>query len=151
MLKFHESLISAHHNYLVNRMLTPGFLVGDPNSREDFWFLADMVPPGAREPRIYARLYDSQALFLVEIRLNKIVENPSGCVYQAFPGGFRISYSPGDPLLIVQTESFANGFLTRVQGKLYDRHRMLRMGPSYEGVEVYGKAQLALDRPLKSF
>jgi hypothetical protein len=144
MLKFQESLISAHHNYLVNRMLTPGFLVGDPNSREDFWFLA-------REPRIYARLYDSQALFLVEIRLNKIVENPSGCVYQAFPGGFRISYSPGDPLLIVQTESFANGFLTRVQGKLYDRHRMLRMGPSYEGVEVYGKAQLALDRPLKSF
>jgi hypothetical protein len=150
MLKFQESLISAHHNYLVNRMLTPGFLVGDPNSHEDFWFLADVVPPGVSEPRIYARLYDDQELFLVEIRLNKTVQNPSGCVYQAFSGGFRISYPSGDPLLIVHTESFANGFLTRVQGKLYDRQRMLRMEPSDEGVQVYGKAQLALDRPLKS-
>jgi hypothetical protein len=147
MLKFHESLISAHHNYLVNRMLTPGFLVGDPNSREDFWFLADMVPPGAREPRIYARLYDSQALFLVEIRLNKIVENPSGCVYQVFPGGFRISYSPGDPLLMVDTESFANGYLTRLKGRLHDKEGQLRMENFYDSVQVFDESMLSFRRP----
>ncbi len=147
MLKFHESLISAHHNYLVNRMLTPGFLLGDPKFREDFWFLADMVPPGASEPRIYARLYDSQRLFLVEIRLNKIVENPSGCVYEAFPGGFRISYSPGDPLLMVRTESFANGYLTRLQGRLHDKGGQLRMENLYDSVQVYDESMLSFQRP----
>jgi hypothetical protein len=148
MLKFHESLISAHHNYLLNQMLSPGFLVGEPNSREDFWFLADVVPPGTSAPRIYGRLYDSRGVFALEIQPEGILENPLECLYQPFPGGYRIAYPSGGVLLVVQTESFANGFLTRVQGKLYDRHRMLRMGPSYEGVQVYGKAQLALDRPL---
>jgi hypothetical protein len=146
-MKFRESLISAHHNYLVNRMLTPGFLLGDANSREDFWFLADMVPPGASEPRISARLYDNKRLFLVEMRLNKIVENPRGCVYQAFPGGFRISYSPGDPLLTVQTESFANGYLTRLQGRLHDKEGQLRMESLYDSVQVYGESMFSFRRP----
>lgn len=146
-MKFRESLISAHHNYLVNRMLTPGFLLGDPNSREDFWFLADMVPPGASEPRVYARLYDNHGLFLVEIRLNKIVENPGGCVYHAIPGGFRISYFPGDPLLIVHTESFANGYLTRLQGRLHDKEGQLRMENLYESVQVYDESMLSFRKP----
>jgi hypothetical protein len=147
MVNFHESLISAHHNYLVNRMLTPGFLLGDPNSREDFWFLADMVPFGASEPRIYARLYDNQGLFLVEIRLNNIVENRSGCVYQVFPGGFRISYSVGDPLLMVDTERFANGYLTRFQGRLHDKEGQLRMENFYDSVRVYDESMLSFRSP----
>jgi hypothetical protein len=149
-MKFRESLISAHHNYLVNQMLSPGFLLGDLNSREDFWFLADVVPPGTSAPRIYSRLYDDRGVFALEIEPKGILENPLACLYQSFPGGYRIAYPSGEVLLVVQTESYANGYLTRVQGKLYDRHRALRMEPSYEGAQVYGKALLALDRPLIS-
>jgi hypothetical protein len=43
MVKFRESKISAHHNYLVNDLLTPSFVVGDPNSGKAFYFLADLV------------------------------------------------------------------------------------------------------------
>jgi hypothetical protein len=149
-MKFRESLISAHHNYLVNRMLSPGFLLGDLNSREDFWFLADVVPPGGSTPRIYGRLYDDRGVFALEIEPKGILENPLECLYQPFPGGYRIASPSGEALLVVQTESFANGYLTRVQGKLYDRHRALRMERSYEGAQVYGSALLALDRPLIS-
>jgi len=45
-IRFRESKISAHHNYLVNDMLTPGFVVGDPGSGKGFYFLADFVLPG---------------------------------------------------------------------------------------------------------
>ena len=79
MINHRESLISAHHNYLVNSMLSPGFILGDPNSQDDFWFLADMVLPGESTPRISGRLYDSQGLFLLELNWNKIGENPGQC------------------------------------------------------------------------
>jgi hypothetical protein len=95
MLKFRESLISAHHNYLVNRMLSPGFLVGDPDSKEEFYFLADVVRPGEGEPRIYARLYDSQGDFVLEMEPKRIVESPLGCARQSFPGGYRIVLPSG--------------------------------------------------------
>lgn len=144
MLKFRESLVSAHHNYLVNQMLAPGFLVGNPDSKNEFYFLADVVQPGESEPKIYSRLYDGQGTFILEIEAEGIVQNPLGCLRQPFSGGYRIVMPSGKPLLSVQTESFANGFLTRIQGKLYDQGGKLRVEPSYDAIQVHGKVGLWL-------
>lgn len=144
MLKFRESLVSAHHNYLVNQMLSPGFVLGNPDSKDDFYFLADVVRPGESEPRIYCRFYDGQGNFVLETEPKRILENPLGCLRQSFPGGYRIVVPSGESLLAVQTESFANGFLTRVQGKLYDREGKLRIEPYYDAIQIHGEAQLTL-------
>jgi hypothetical protein len=149
MLKFRESLVSAHHNYLVNQMLSPGFLVGDPDSKDEFYFLADVMRPGESEPRIYARFYDNRGEFVLEMEPKHIVGNPLGCVRQPFPGGYRIVLPSAEPLLSVQTESFANGFLTRLQGKLFDPEGKLRIEPYYDSIQVYGEARLALSTPYK--
>jgi hypothetical protein len=148
MLKFHESLISAHHNYLVNEMLSPGFLLGDPGRKENFWFLADVVLPGDNEAQISGRLYDTQRRFLLELRRSTIVENPGHCQYQSTAGGFRILCPSGEVLLDVHTESFANGFLTRIQGELYDREGKLRIEPCYDAIQIHGEARLVLERPF---
>lgn len=148
-MKHKESLISAHHNYLINNTLSPGFVLGDPNSKEGFYFLADFVLPGESTPRISARLFDTQALFLLELNWNRIVENPNNCPYQSTPGGFRILYPSGEPLLEVDTQTFPLGYLTRIQGKLFDGEAKLRMEPSYDGSQVYGETNLALDVPFQ--
>jgi len=144
MLKFRESLVSAHHNYLVNQMLSPGFLLGDLNSKEDFWFLADVVPVGMKEPSIHGRIFDRQGHFVLETGFNRIMENPQGCVIEPVAGGFQIRYAGGEPLLKVRTVSFANGYLTTIQGKLYDREGKIRVEPLLDGIQVYGKGTLAL-------
>ncbi len=148
MLKFRESLVSAHHNYLVNQMLTPGFSIGNPDSKDDFYFLADVVRPGESEPRIHARIYDAQGTLILEMESNRTVKNPLGFLRQSFPGGYRIVLPSGESLLSVQTESFANGHLTRIQGKLYDPQGTLRMEPLYDSIQVYGDAMLALKGPI---
>ena len=149
MLKFRESLVSAHHNYLVNQMLSPGFLVGNPDSKDDFYFLADVVRHGESEPKIYARVYDIQGAFILEMEPRRIVENPLGCLRHSSPGGYRIVLPSGEALLSVQTESFANGFLTRIQGKLYDREGTLRIEPYFDAIQIHGEARLTLVSPLK--
>jgi hypothetical protein len=147
MLKFRESLVSAHHNYLMNQMLSPGFLVGNPDSKDDFYFLADVVPPRESEPRIYCRFYDAEGNFVLEAEPKRIVDNPLGCLRQSFPGGYRMVLPSGETLLSVQTETFANGFLTRIQGKLYDREGKLRLEPSYDAIQIHGEARLTLAPP----
>jgi hypothetical protein len=148
MLKHRESLISAHHNYLVNHMLSPGFVLGDPCSKEDFWFVADVVLPGEITPRISGRLFGVEGQFLLELRSGKVTDNPAGCIFQLTAGGFRLLYPSGEALLGVHTQAFTNGYLTRIQGKLHDRGGCLRMEPSYEGIQVYGEARLSLDSPV---
>ena len=149
MLKFRESLVSAHHNYLVNQILSPGFSLGNPDSKDEFYFLADVVPPGESEPKIYARLYDAHGVFVLEMEPKSIVTNPIGCLRQSFPGGYRIVLPSGETLLSVQTEAFANGFLTRIQGKLFDREAKLRIEPYYDAIQVHGEAGLTLASPCK--
>ena len=144
MLRFRESLVSAHHNYLVNQALSPGFQVGDPDSTDDFYFLADVVPPGESEPKISCRLYDAQGQLVLETDAEKILNNPLGCLRHSIPGGYRIVLPSGESLLSVQTESFANGFLTRIQGKLYDHEGKLRIEPYYDSIQVHGQARLTL-------
>ncbi|MGE5841900.1 MAG: hypothetical protein ACM335_06465 [Deltaproteobacteria bacterium] len=144
MLKFHESLVSAHHNYLVNQALSPGFLLGELGAKDDFWFLADIVPAARREPTIHGRIYDSQGRYVLEMKFNRITENPKACVMAPLAGGFQVRWADGEPLLRVQTVSFANGYLTWIQGKICDREGKIRMEPFLDGIKVFGKATLAL-------
>ena len=147
-MKHNENLISAHHNYLVNGMLSPGFVLGDPNSGDDFYFLADLVLPGEGTPRISARMFDVHGTFLMELKWNRIGENPGNCSYKPTPDGFRILYSTGETLLEVKTLKFPNGYLTHTQGMLYDKEGKLRMEPADDGIRVNGGVRLALDSPF---
>ncbi len=108
-LKFKESLVSAHHNYLVNQMLSPGFVLGNPDSKDDFYFLADVVRPGESEPKIYSRLYDAQGNFILETEPKRILENPLGCLRQPFPGGYRIVLPSGSPFSVFKPRALPTG------------------------------------------
>jgi len=139
-MEFRESLISAHHNYLVNRMLAPGFLLGDVDGEHDFRLLADVLSPEEKTPFLAARFYDQEGGFLMEMSGDRMVENPGGCRVQASGDGFMVFYPSGEVLLAVRTEAFANGFLTRIQGRLYDRKGLLRMEPSFDSGRIVGEA-----------
>lgn len=149
MIKYRESKICAHHNYLVNNILTPGFLAGDPHSPNSFYFLADFVPPGDISPRIFARFFGQQGGLLLELKGNQIEQNPSECTSQSFPGGYKIIDSSGDPLLEVHTQSFANGHLTRIKARLVDDQGNLRIEPLGESIQVHEEADLVLDAPYR--
>jgi hypothetical protein len=143
-----ESLISAHHNYLVNDMLTPGFVLGDPLDAEGFWFLADVLRPGETVPLISGTVFDEKGTFLAEVRSGSLVRNPGACVFRPGAGGFVLRSPGGETLLSVHTQVFTNGYLTRIQGRLHDRAGALRMEPSHEGIHVHGEGRLALEAPL---
>lgn len=144
-----ESKISAHHNYLVNDVLTPGFALGNPGAKTGFFFLADVVLPGESTPRVSARLFDGEGELVVELMWNRIKKNPGDIQFQSLPHGFRLLYPSGEAMLSVQTEQFTNGYLSRIQGKLYDEKGSLRMEPSPESVTVYGEALLTLEIPFE--
>lgn len=148
MIAYRESRISAHHNYLVNDMLTPGFLVGDPQGAACFYFLGDLVLPGERTARISCRLPDGEGRPMVTLHWNRIVENPGRCFHQPGQNGFRILGPDREPILEVRTETFANGFLTKIRGKLLDEIGTLRLEPLGESIQVHGPAQLVLDEPF---
>ena len=143
-----ESLISAHHNYLVNDMLTPGFVLGNSLDEEGFWFVADMLRPDETVPRISARVFDEKGAFLAELRSGSLVRNPGACVLRPNAGGFSLLSPAGETLFSVHTQAFTNGYLTRIQGRLHDGSGGLRMEPSHEGCKVYGEGRLALEAPV---
>jgi len=148
MIEYRESIVSAYHNYLVNDMLTPGFLVGDPNSQNSFFFLADLVQPGQTPPRISARLLDKQGKCLVELNENEIRENPGGCIQRTVPGGSCILLPSKATLLETNTRSFANGYLTTIKATLLDEKGNPRIEPLGESVQIQGEAELNLGSPL---
>jgi hypothetical protein len=148
MISFCESRISAHHNYLVNDMLTPGFLVGNPHGATCFYFLGDLVLPGERTARISCRLLDDEGRPAVTLHWNRIVDNPGRCVHQPGQNGFRIVGPDREPFLEVRTETFANGFLTKIRGRLSDEKGVLRMEPVGESIQVHGPARLVLEEPF---
>ena len=148
MIKFKESKISAHHNYLVNDLLTPGFVVGDPNSRHSFYFLADLVPPGEITPRVSARIMDEKGDLLLELDRNRVGENPGQCDYHALQGGFKVLRQPNDLLLEVLTQNFPRGHLTRINARLFDENGDLRVEPLGESIQVHGESNLVLDTPF---
>ena len=150
MIEYGESKISAHHNYLVNNMLTPGFVVGNRDSKNNFYFLADLVYPGESTPRISARLLDKKSAFLVELNWNRIIENPGSCSYGSIAGGFRIMRLSGETLLEVRTQSFPNGYLTFITARLFDENGALRMEPLGESIGVNGVSELVLEAPFSS-
>ena len=140
MIKYRESRISAHHNYLVNDMLTPGFLVGDAAAATNFYFLADPLAPGEDSARISCRLLTEDGVMLLELQGNQITENPGGCALQSIPGGFRILDSSKESLLEVHTHQFTNGLMTRIKAKLFDKQSALRIEPLGESIQVHGEA-----------
>jgi len=148
VIKYRESNISAHHNYLVNTMLTPGFTVGNPEAGQGFYFLADIVLSGESTPRISTRIMDRRGHLLTHLRWNRIHENPGKCIYESVPGGFRILSGSGEILLTVCTESFPNGYLTRVSAQLFNEKGDLRIEASSDGIRVHGEADLALSSPF---
>ena len=151
MIKYRESKISAHHNYLVNDMLTPGFVVGKPNDTEGFYFLADIVLAGESMPRISCRLLaEGSGNLLLELNWNRIQLNPKGCIHQSIPGGFQIFRTIGDVLLEVQTQTFANGYLTRIKARLYDENGVLRMEPLGDSISAHDAEKIVLDSPFSS-
>jgi len=148
MIEYRESIVSAYHNYLVNDMLTPGFLVGDPNSQNTFFFLADLVQPGQTPPRISARLLDMDGKCLVELNENNIRENPAGCTQQSVPGGSSVLLPSRIPLLEINTRRFANGYLTTIKAALLDEKGDPRIEPLGESIKVHGEAELNLVSPF---
>jgi hypothetical protein len=148
MMPYRESKISAHHNYLVNAILTPGFVVGDPNSEKGFYFLADLVLPGESTPRISTRITDDHGMVLLELSWNRIRENQGGYTHQSVEGGFRILQPSGKLLFEVCTRSFPKGHLTRITGTVVDEKGRIRMEPLGESIRVYGKAELVLETPF---
>jgi len=150
VIKYREGQISGHHNYLVNDMLTAGFVVGDPDSPKGFYFLCNPVLPGESMPRISARVFDEQGLMLLELASNRMGENPGGCASQSIPGGDRFLGSSGELLLEVRTEGFTNGYLTRIKARLFDEHGDLRIGDHGESIQVQGEADMAhISTPLE--
>jgi hypothetical protein len=148
-VEFRQSLISAHHNYLINQMLTPGFILGDPHAGDDFWLLADVLLPGEKAPYLSGRFYGQKGNFLLRLGGGEVIENPGNCLSESSSEGFRLLYPSGEVLLSLHMEIFANGYLTRVQGKLYDRKGSLRMEPSFESAKVFGGIQRVLDAPVR--
>jgi hypothetical protein len=148
MLTHKESSISAYHNYLVNDMLTPGFILGDPGGKDDFYFVADIMLPGETVASVSARLFDAQGRFLLHITNNRVENNPQQCTIHDSPNGFRVHSASGEPLLAIMTQAYTNGYLTMIQGKLYDPTGKVRMEPSFQGITAYGLARLVLDTPF---
>lgn len=149
MLKFRESFVSAYHNYFINQMLTPGFILGEPDDREDFWLVADCVVPEQKPPCLSGRFYNVGGGFILTIEKNEILENPGGCLLDTMADGFRLLYPSGEVLLAVHCEVFANGYLSRIQGKLHDSRGALRMEPSFESAKIFGKARWGLCAPVR--
>jgi hypothetical protein len=151
VVKYRESKISSHHNYLVNEMPTPGFVVGNPDKKGVFYFLGDIVLPGESTPRISCRLLaEGSWNLLLELNWNRIQSNPEACIHQSIPGGFQVVHSSGDTLLEVRTQAFANGYLTRIQARLYDENGVLRMEPYGDSIRVYDAERPVLDSPFSS-
>jgi hypothetical protein len=148
MMEYRESPVSAHHNYLVNGMLAQGFLVGDPDSNNRFFLLADVVPHGETGPRISARLMDEEAQPLLELKANRIGRNPGRCTIEPTSDGYRIRRSSGNVLIEVRTRIFANGYLTLIEARLFDEHGRLRVEPRDESIGICGGKCRFLGAPL---
>ena len=141
-IRFRESKISAHHNYLVNDMLTPGFVIGDPGSEKGFYFLADFVLPGESTARISARLLAENGDLLTELKWSRLGKNPSGCLFQSLSSGFKVlAPSSGEPILEVRTEQYANGYLTRIRGRFFDENGRLRVEPHGDSIRIHGRVK----------
>jgi hypothetical protein len=131
-------------------MLTPGFVVGDPKSQNGFYFLADLVLPGESTPRISTRVVEKQRGLILELIWNRIVENPGRCIHQPISGGFQIRYPTGESIVEVHTQTFANGYLTRIKARLFDEAGNLRVEPLGKSIQIHGEVTLALESPFTS-
>lgn len=148
MVNYRISKVSAHHNYLVNNVLTPGFVVGDPKNASGFYFLADVVLPGESTPRISSRMLNKNGQVLLELDWNRIRENRGKFTRHPITGGFQILGESSEPILTVRTETFPNGYLTYLKARLFDENGELRITPLGGSIEVKGEFELSLESPF---
>ncbi len=148
MLEFKRGRLSARHNYWVNGTATIGFVVGKPDSLGTFYFLADPVGPEGREHRINAAVFDENGKMLAEIVRNRIGRNPGDCLYEPVEGGFKVTKPDGDLLLRARTIRFTNGFMTHMQGLLFDEHGNIRIDTGDSALRVIGDVQMDLESPF---
>ena len=147
MTEYNERPLSAHHNYVINGGLAPGFVVGDPDEAEGFYFLADPVLPGESTSRISARLFDSAGRVLMEIQLNRIRENPGRCRRESGSDGFFLLDQNREVVLEIHTEAFANGYVTRFRGRAFDEKGALRIESKGESIHIHGDFSLTFFSP----
>lgn len=130
-------------------MLTPGFILGVLDALDDFWLLADVVLPDEKAPYLSGRFYDRRGGLILHLQGKEILENPGNCLIQSSAEDFRLVYPSGEEFLALHTEIFTNGYMSRIQGKLYDRMGSLRMEPSFGSAKVFGDAQWAIPAPAR--
>lgn len=147
-VRYRESRLSAHHNYLLGGLPAPGFVLGDPQNPKTFFFLADVVLPGESTPRISARIFDKTGRLLAELRWNRLEKNPLGCARNSTPGGFQLLGAAREPVLEVETQAFANGYLTRLRGRLFDQAGTLCLETAGESLRVVTGSHAILLEPF---
>jgi hypothetical protein len=145
-----ESVISAYHNYRVNGMICSGFVLGDPDADQGFYFLADMVEPPQTRPSISARLFDRSSAMTVEILANHIITNPGGIVQISTPSGYRLLGPAKKIILEVSTRRLTNSYGTSLKARLVDEHGKRRMEPQAQGVAIYDAAIIGLKHPFRT-
>jgi hypothetical protein len=148
MVEIIRSRISSHHNYRINGILTPGFMAGDPG-KGGFYLLADVLLPGETTARISGRFFDEKGQLMAELFLSRASYNPGGCLYRSEQGGFLLAGPDGETMLRVLTKRFANGYLTTLEGRIYDEGGEVRMENREGMVRLLGSPVLTLSEPWK--
>jgi len=150
MIAVRESTISAHHNYLVNDLLTMEFAVGDPRTEGHPYIVAETVPSHEKTPRISARVLDEEGSVLFELIRNHLQGNSRGCSLESHQTGFRVIGPGGESKLEVHTEPFANGYLSLLRVRLYDQRGRLLVEPHGESIRVRKEAALTLALSIRA-
>ncbi len=144
-----SSVVSAHHNYFINGMLIPGFLIGNPDSTLGFYLLGDFLLPGESTPRISCRFFDENGDFLGELIWNRLRHNSTKCVHKATPYGFHISRPSGDLIIATSTKRFPNGYITSIGGRLYDEKGALKLDHEGSSARLGGNDAMILKAPYQ--
>jgi len=126
-------------------------VLGEPDSGDRFFFLADVVLPAESTPRISARLYGPEGNLLCEVQWNRLGRNPGRCTYRSLEGGFRILDEAGSVVLEVMTEKFPRGYLSGISGRLFDEEGRLRLEPLGDNSRIPGEPPRFLTRPYGGF
>ena len=148
MIKTKESKISAFHNYLINSMLSPGLLTGNPHTGNAFYLLFDVIEPGDKMPLVYATIYSSKKELMAKIRNNELIENPGRCTIHFDQGYFAVSGPDERVILVAKTQEFTNGYMTTISARLYDEKGILRVEPLGESIHVRGQESSVLSSPF---
>jgi hypothetical protein len=133
-----STMVSAYHNYLVERRLEMSFTVGDPEDKEGFFFVAHRVTPRDPIPLLSARLFNERGEFLLEMHRNRLTDNPMGFSFLDMREGCALLDTSLQALLFAEVKAFRNGFITIIRGTLHDEAGRLRLRGDHHGLHIIG-------------